>query len=317
LGMRHHPNLKALSDDELLRRLSEPERQSRRVEADLVVHIAEVEARRLFAREAASSMFEYCRQVLHLRENEAYLRITVARASRELPAILTMLRDGRLHLSGIARLAPHLTRQNREAVLKRAAGMSHREIRELLRELEPKPDAPTTVRKLPDRAARKDDGNTRQLGAPRVQPPEGPFLAGAPALPRPAPTRPAAVEPLAPSRYKVQFTASAELRGKLERLQALMRSSVPDGDLAKILDLLVTERLERLEARRFAKTKNPRKSLSEANTAPRSRFIPAAVRRAVDERDEGAVHVPGPARETLRQAPRSGVSPPHALRSRR
>jgi len=77
-------------------------------------------------------MFEYCRRILCLRENEAYLRITVARAARENPVLLEMLRDGRLHLSGIARLAPHLTRQNADAVLKRACGMSHREIRELV-----------------------------------------------------------------------------------------------------------------------------------------------------------------------------------------
>jgi hypothetical protein len=46
----------------------------------------------------------------------------VARAARENPVLLEMLRDGRLHLSGMARLAPHLTRQNSEAVLKRASG---------------------------------------------------------------------------------------------------------------------------------------------------------------------------------------------------
>jgi hypothetical protein len=60
------------------------------------------------------------------------------------------------------------------------------------------------------------------------------------------------VEPLAPARYKVQFTASAELHDKLERLRALMRSSVPDGDLAAIVEQAVTEKLQRLESRRFA-----------------------------------------------------------------
>ena len=44
--------LKSLSDDELLRRLSDLLAQSRRVEWVLVAHIAEVDARRLFAREA-------------------------------------------------------------------------------------------------------------------------------------------------------------------------------------------------------------------------------------------------------------------------
>jgi hypothetical protein len=68
------------------------------------------------------------------------------------------------------------------------------------------------------------------------------------------------VEPLSSGRYRVQSTASADLRDKLERLTtALMRSSVPDGDLGAIVEQAVTEKLERLEARRLAKTNAPRK----------------------------------------------------------
>jgi hypothetical protein len=148
--------------------LSESTRQSRVVEVDVVALIAEVDARKLYAGEACSSMFDYCRQVLRLGENEAYLRITVARASREHRVLLTMLRDGRLYLSGIAKLARHLTSVNREGLLKRASGMSHREIKELVRELEPQPDAPPTMRKLPDRSARSTAGGLGQLGAHRV-----------------------------------------------------------------------------------------------------------------------------------------------------
>jgi hypothetical protein len=74
--------LKALSDDELLRRLSALLGQSRRIEWQLVTHIGEVDARRLFAREACESMFVYCTDVLHLSEHEAYLRIAAARAAR-------------------------------------------------------------------------------------------------------------------------------------------------------------------------------------------------------------------------------------------
>ena len=67
--------LKSISDDDLLRRLSGLVQQSRRVESELVAHIAEVDERRLYAREACSSMFAYCTEVLHLSEWEAYLRI--------------------------------------------------------------------------------------------------------------------------------------------------------------------------------------------------------------------------------------------------
>ena len=94
-------------------------------------------------------------------------------------------------------------------------------------------------------------------------------------LPAPARTTPAVVQPIAPARWKVQFTAGTELRDKLERLRALMRSSVPDGDLATIIEEAVTEKLERLEAKRFAKTKAPRKSVEDTDTSASSRYIPA------------------------------------------
>ena len=142
-------SLGSVADDELVRRLSALVSHSRRVEADLVAHIGEVEARRLYAREAAPSMFVYCTERLHLSEAEAYLRITVARAAREHPVLLTMLRDGRLHLSGIAILLPVLTHENRDALLARATHRSKRQIEELVAELSPRPDAPSLMRKLP------------------------------------------------------------------------------------------------------------------------------------------------------------------------
>jgi hypothetical protein len=294
--------MRSLSDDELLRRLSESLQQSRRVEADVIALIAEVDERRLYAHEASPSMFTWCTDALHLSEHEAYLRITVARASREHPMLLTMLRDGRLHLSGAAKLAPHLTRTNRGGLLKRATHKTKRQIEELIAELAPRPEAPAVLRKLPDRREKTPPAVIGELGLKPAVSGGGP--------PAPAPkqvvpgtaqlgldrvatawaspeVRPAVMEPVAPARFRVRFDASAALRAKLERLQALMRHSVPDGDLAKIIDVAVTEKLERLEAKRFAKTKSPRKSLAETDTAPTSRHIPAAVRRAVHERDRG------------------------------
>ncbi len=64
-----------------------------------------------------------------------------------------------------------------------------------------------------------------------------------------------------------------------------MRSSVPDAGLATIIEVAVTEKLERLEARRFGKSKTPRKRVDESDTSASSRYIPAPVRRAVWERD--------------------------------
>ena len=309
--------LRSMPDDELLRRLGDLVSRSRRVEADLVSHLGEVDERRLYVREACPSMFVYCTERLHLSEAEAYLRITVARAAREHPRLLTMLSDGRLHLSGIAKLVPLLTRESRDELLGRATHLSKRRIVELVAELAPRPDAPAVIRRLPEQrpmprattipsAAWREgelgpDGVDCVTAVDPVTPPTGelsPEDAGASLELRPdaveapaaatgsrAQFRPAAVEPLAPARYKVQFTASAELHDKLRRLTALMRSRVPDGDLAVIIEQAVTEKLERLEARRYAQSKAPRKGVADVETAPVTRHVPAAVRRAVSERD--------------------------------
>ena len=151
--MEHTSPLERVPDDALLHQLAELLRRSRRVEADLVAHIGEADARRLYAREASPSMFAYCTEVLRLSEFEAYLRITAARAARQHPVLLAMLREGSLHLTAVAKLAPHLTRENCETLLGRAAHRTKREVEELIAEVAPRPDAPTVVRKLPERAA--------------------------------------------------------------------------------------------------------------------------------------------------------------------
>jgi hypothetical protein len=270
--------LKSLSDDELLHRVSDLLAQSRRVEWVLVAHIAEVDARRLYAREASPSMIQYCMDVLHLSEGEAYRRITAARLSRKYPALLAMLEDGRLHLCGLAVPSKHLNDANYEDVSARAAHKSKREAEQLVAELAPKPDVAPTIRKRPQRQTTPAPPNSsNELCPGRVdQGSLGPEP-GPPAAPR----KPATVAPLAPARYKVEFTANEELRDKLKRLEAL----IPGSDLATIIDAAVSEKLERVEAKRFGKSKNPRKSVDEADTSPGVRGISAAVRRFVCERD--------------------------------
>jgi hypothetical protein len=317
-------SLQSIPDGELLRRLADLLRQSRRVEADVVAHIAEVDERGLYAHAAFPSMFVYVTKVLHLSEREAYLRITVARASRNHPVLLTMLADGRLHLTAIGMLAPHLTHENRDRILERATHKSKRQIEEMVAEIAPRPDVPAVVRKLPDRPMLPKEVQPvtpNRGGSPAIEfrpdatlelRPDGVAASEsghAPAAPHTSspvvasPAPPSVIQPLSPGRYKVQFTASAEFYRKLERLRALMSSQAPGSDLAAVIEEAVSEKLERLEARRFARTRAPRQAAAEKKAlrqipaetktvgspegAPNSRHIPAAVRRTVHERDGG------------------------------
>jgi len=290
--------LESLSDDDLLSRLASVASQARRVEVDLVAHIAEVDLRRLWARFACPSMFVYCTRILHLAEGEAFRRIRVARASRRHPILLEMLADGRLHVSGISVLVPILTSENRDSLLSRAVHRTKREIQKLVVERHPRLDVPPVMRKLPNKPIAQTPGEQSRTppGTPSVDLTTGTESNSQPVsdstlalFSDPAPRGPVThvpvVEPLSLSRYKIQFTAGQELHDDLERLRALLRSEVPDGDLAAIVGRAVRELRNRLEARRFGLTHAPRKALATTSTAPTSRQAPAAIRRAVYQRD--------------------------------
>jgi hypothetical protein len=138
-----------LADDELLRRLQLLASGERELTVDLVTHLAELDTRGLHLAQGYASLFSYCTAVLRLAEHAAYNRIEAARASRKYPAILDRLADGRLNLSTLRLLAPHLTSDNCEAVLGEAAGKSKREVEALVARLAPRPDVLASVRKLP------------------------------------------------------------------------------------------------------------------------------------------------------------------------
>jgi len=84
------------------------------VTALLIVHLAELDARRLYLFEGYSSLFAYCTEVLRLSEHAAYGRIEAARAARRFPVLLEMLADGSVTLTTVGLLASDLTAENHE-----------------------------------------------------------------------------------------------------------------------------------------------------------------------------------------------------------
>jgi hypothetical protein len=92
------------------------------------------------------------------------------------------------------------------------------------------------------------------------------------------------VTPLAPERYKVQFTISRGTQETLRQVQALARHAIPSGDLAEIFDRALTLLLKDLQRRRCATVTSPR---APREVAGCSRQIPASVKREVWRRDDG------------------------------
>src|SRR5262249_33743367 len=83
----------------------------------LMAHIAEVDARKLSLPAAYPTMFDYCVGELRLSEDAAAKRLQVARVARRCPSVFAALADGRVHLTGMNLLAPHLTPETVEELL--------------------------------------------------------------------------------------------------------------------------------------------------------------------------------------------------------
>jgi hypothetical protein len=266
-------DMRSLCDRDLLAELARAAASERRATARLVALLVEMDTRRLYLGEGFSSLFTYCTEALHLSEHAAYTRIEAARAARRFPIILALIDEGAVTLTAVRRLAPHLTGENYHEVLARARHQNTREVERLVASLHPQPDVPALVRKLP----------TCAVAVTPVLPPAAAESDSQPVA-APRTPKPAALTPLAPERYKIQFTASRETYDKLRRAQALLRHAVPDGDPAAIVDRALTLLVAQLERRKTGAAGRPR---SGRVAIPGTRHIPAAVRRAVWQRDGG------------------------------
>jgi hypothetical protein len=284
----------SLSDVELLAAVKRLGANERQATAQLVAHLAEMDARRLYLGEGWSSLFTYCTQVLHLSEHAAYGRIEAARAARKFPVLLDAVASGALHLSAVTLIAPHLTAENVDRVIASATHRTKRDVEELVAALRPHPPVPSSVRKLP-RTALGDSSHrppgvhgdllqtnvgARSRPAADAVPQAWHPQAQAPVQPVPRPT----IRPVAPEQYLVKFTASRAMHEKLQEVQALLRHQMPSGDVAEIFDRALTLLLAELRKARHAATSRPRSTNRTANTG---RHVAAVVKREVWARDGG------------------------------
>jgi hypothetical protein len=272
-----------LDDRPLLDTAKRLAREERRATAALLRALMEIDCRRLYLGEGCASMFAYCTQILHLAEGAAYNRIEAARAARAYPLIFELLEECAITLTGVRLLAPHLTAENHGVVLASARHKSRREIEELVAVLNPRPDSPMEVRKLP---ASRSLPVPRLLAVPETESPQpaAPVAAPTPARSAETRTKPVSVTPLAPERYRIQLTVSRQTHDKFRRAQTLLSHTVPTGDAAEIFDRALTLLVDSLERRRLAASSRPRLSTGPAK---HTRHISAAVRRIVWKRDGG------------------------------
>jgi hypothetical protein len=137
--------LSRLSDGELMAEVARLATGQRDATVSLVGHLAELYERRLHQRAGFSSLYTYCIEVLRLSESEAYDRVKAAKLVRPCPALLGFLASGRVNLTTVRLLSPHLTTENHQELLAAASGKRRRDVQELLAQRFPQPDVPFSL----------------------------------------------------------------------------------------------------------------------------------------------------------------------------
>ena len=288
-----------LTDAALLAGLRSLVRRGAEITAAMLLHLAEVDARRLHVREGYPSLFAYCTSALGLSEGSAYKRISAARLVARLPGVLAWVASGRVHLSGLCVLAPHLGPDNADALLVQAAGKSKRDIEcqvAALRaseaaasparaELSPGTVAPGLFDAADAEPARPDPRTTPSVAAVATPVATPPCLVSEPSLPAVSPTAPTPGGDVAPGRVRLVLEVSPGLLGLLTRAQALLGHAIPSGDRSAVLERALGLLIATEEKRRFGVGAQPRTKAAQSSAlAPTPARCDKAEERGVASR---------------------------------
>ena len=264
-----------LSDEDLERRLEGLVGQERAGLAEFLSALIEIERRKLALGRAYGSTFEYCRSKLRLSEDEAYKRIQAARAAKDHPEVLDVVREGRLSLTAVTRLAPHLKGKSSDQLINDCFGKTIREIEEIVAKRFGTPVRPADIIRPIALAPKTADPPRKEdiTGLPL-------FQAGSPAATAASPAD--ASELPVEEGYRLHVTVGKAFYGKLQRAIDLSRHRRPDGGLEQVLEDALDSLLADID-----RSLKP-KPAPEREVLPDRRRIPEWVKDVVWKRDGGA-----------------------------
>ena len=213
---------------------------------------------------------------------------------------MDLLIEGAITLTTVTLLGRHLTAENHAGLLESARHKSKADVEMLVATLQPQPDVPPSVRKVP--GPKLPAATTPPLisdvteAIPTACPPERFARRRIPQattreLQSAPPLQPAVVRAIAPERYKLQVTITAETRAKLRRAQDLLRHTKRSCDEGAVIDRALTLLVEQLEKVKYGRTDRQRPTRP---SDPSSRYVPASLRRAVSARDVDRCAFVGP-----------------------
>ena len=201
---RRFRSLSDLSDGQLLSRVKDLVARERAVTLEILVHLIEVERRRLHVGLGYASMFDYCTRHLGYSSSAASRRIQSARCIRDYPEVYGLLEKNEVNMVTISLVASILNESNAEHVLGRIRGKSQREVEAIMAAYRP----PVSMR---------DQARPVCVAAPAPSVP-GSARLGTILLPLLGVKTHPVVPPPTPSAARPKLTPRSKLSGKLALL---------------------------------------------------------------------------------------------------
>ena len=282
-------SLRSLSDNQVLSSTDSIVIEDRKLTLRLLLHLHEIERRKLYAKRGYASMFVYCTKHLKLSEPAAVRRIKTARCLVRFPELCSFLESGEVNLTTVSMIARILRPENKHTLLARIRGKSRREVEAVVAEYEPRaalpPDTVRTVVVPVPRAASagqiftvaSDGGKSSTVdgSTPDCDVQE---------------SRSATVAPVLERRALIQFTAGEEFMDLVERVRSIASHRLkPNATFEQVFALALSEYVKREDPIERHERREVKKGVAiVAKVSAKSpRNIPAHVRDHVFARDKG------------------------------
>ncbi len=304
--------LKSISDKALISSIRKLSYTERKTVLEILVHLIEIDRRKLYLPRGYSSLYEFCTGYLGYSESTAVRRIRVARLVRDFPESYRLLASGRIAMSNVVKISGVIDAANAEELLSEIEGRSAREVDLIVSRQRPKSSirdrvSPVYVRTVLQISS--DDTGGRQDAGPKGGKKftvnvdgKKPATSGEPAVER---------RMVLEQRFKVEFGVDQEFLEKLERVRSLLSTKHHAKlEFEELFEILMDEyidrhspegRIRRKTEREWKKAERDQRKVEKrpkevATPTPAdlnkrkeeiSRHIPKSVRDEVYARDRG------------------------------
>ncbi len=251
-------DLSELSDSTLIEKLIGLNKKETELTGEILLHLIELEKRKLFRDKGYSSLYSYCVAELRYSPSAAKRRLTAARCIARFPGIYELFVQKQVSLTTLSIIAPVLREENQEDILRQVSGKSPQEVEWIAGRYNPtKPSSdriiPIVVQTetvKPDLTSENTNKGEIHLGSrePELKCSE---------IESSQSCAPLILE----ERYRFVFAASKAFKEKLDQVKSLISGELhPGAKLEQVLEMLMDDYInrhspEKREERRIAREK--------------------------------------------------------------